>query len=249
MKKSQSVPDELLHAYVDDELDAEERQYVLDVQVKDAGIEKEICELRKLKDLLKSARPVKEEITGALHFPKKKYYLFNHRLVAMPVLLLLVLLVVAGIFFNQGKESRVKNIAMIYPDVKEFIETHTESRSLKLVLHINRADRDSAKHLFAQLNYLLQTTQDNNRMLRVEVVASGPGLSLVRKNKSPYPEKIREIRNHYDNVVFVACQSTLDRLVKVKNKEIQILPDAMITTSGPELIELRKSQGWAYIKI
>lgn len=249
MKKSHSIPNELLQSFVDDELDAQERQYVLDAQVKYADVAKEICELRKLKDLLMAARPVEDELSGALNVPKQKYFLFDCRFVAMPAFLILMSVIVTGVFFNQDKNQQVENASLTYSDVKTFIGSRPTGMGVNVVLHVNRDDKDSTKQLFVQLEQLLNTIKSKNSKFRVEVIASGPGLSMVRKNKSPDPEKIRDISKKYDNVIFVACQNTLNRLIKVINRKVDLLPEAMLTASGPDLIRLRKSQGWAYIKI
>lgn len=249
MKQPHPISNELLQSFVDDELDTQERQYVLDAQVKNADVAREICELRKLKDLLKAARPVEEDISGSLNMPRQKYYLLNYRLVSMPAFVVLMSIIVAGVFFNQDKNHLVEYSSLTYPDVKTFIAAHSSNMGVNVVLHVNRDDEGSAKQLFDQLNQLLNTNKTKNSAFRVEVIASGPGLSLVRKNISPDPEKIRDIRKRYDNVVFVACQTTLSRLIKVINRNVELLPEVMLTASGPELIRLRKSQGWAYIKI
>ena len=247
MNKLHSIPSELLQSFVDDELDVYEHQYVLDAQVKYDDIAKEICELRKLKDLMKAVRPVESELPGSLDIPKQTWLSLNHRPVAIPAFLMLMLVVITSVFVGQNKNNQIVNADLTYPDVKAFVSASPVN--VNVILHLNRDDERSAKQLFVQLEQLLTTDKMKNNSFRVEIVASGPGLSLVRKNKSSAPEKIRDISKKYDNVVFVACQSTLNRLIKVINRKVDILPEAMLTASGPDLIRLRKSQGWAYIKI
>lgn len=249
MNKTLSISDELIQLFIDDELDEQERQYVLDVQLREPAVAREISELRRIKDLVKAVRPDSDEMPDVCYIPKQRRILFNYRCAAVSVMLILLSVFVTGLYLEQGEMAKIEKVAATYPDVNSYLGSHPGNQAMRVVLHINRANHETANDLFVQLQQLLQTKENNNRMLRVEIIASGPGLSLVRKNISPYPEQIRKIRNKHDNVVFVACQSTLDRLMMSINKKVQLLPEAMLTASGPDLVRLRKTQGWAYIKI
>ena len=57
MKKPLPVSEELLNAFVDNELDAEAQDRVLLLEATNPDVKQAICELRRLKSQVKAARP------------------------------------------------------------------------------------------------------------------------------------------------------------------------------------------------
>jgi len=250
MKKPLPVSEELLNIFVDDELDTKEREQVLVEQMANEDVARAICEIRLLKDLVKSARP---KIDHTYTFAKsgKQGHLAKWTMVAS-----VVFAITAGLISLLHEKTNISSPIIsatatdkTYRDINSFLSAQANSPNLKIVLHINRNNNEAYARLIRQLEYLLKTTRDNSRPLRVEVVASGPGLAFVGQQTSPYARKIRLLRQEYDNLIFFACQSTLDKFNTKNNTQFKILPDVVLTASGAELIQLRKTQGWAHIVI
>lgn len=250
MKKPLPLSEEMLNIFVDDELDAKEHEQVLAEQMHDKDIAEAICEIRQLKDLVKAARPQIDETNTSIKISK-----YGH-LTSWALVASVLLVITAGITsLLPEKRNSTDPVALssgtkpAYSDVNTFLNAQQNNQDLKVVLHINKNNSEAYTRLIMQLEYLLKTTRKDSRPLRVEVVASGPGLSFVGRQTSPYADKIHSLRQEYDNLIFVACQQTLEKIIKTKNTGFRILPDAMLTASGTELINLRKTQGWSYINI
>jgi len=248
MKRPLPISEEMLNIFVDDELDAKEREQVLAEQMHDKELAQVICEIRQLKDLVKSARPQVDETNTSIKINK------NGPLKSWVMVASVLLAITAGIVTMLPGNNQDAGIVTLttnhtYPDVNSFLGSQENNPDLKVVLHINKNNSAAFARLVMQLDHLLKTTSKNNRPLRVDVVASGPGLSFVGKQTSPYANKIHSLRQEYDNLIFFACQSTLEKFSKINNNTFNILPDAVLTASGTELINLRKTQGWSYINI
>ena len=250
MKKPLPVSEEMLNIFADDELDAKEREQVLVEQMHNEDVARAICEIRLLKDLVKSARPqVDNTYTSGKTY--KQRHLNKWMMVASVVLVITAVMVtlLPEKTNNAGQVKSTTATEQTYSDVNSFLSAQSNNPDLKIVLHIKKNNPEAYARLIRQLEYLLKTTRENSQPLRVDVVASGPGLAFVGRQTSPYARKIHLLRQEYDNLIFFACQSTLEKLNNKNNTNFKILPDVVLTASGTELIQLRKKQGWSHIVI
>lgn len=247
MKDYFSGSNEIVNAFIDDELDAEERQGVLNEQVANKQLAEAVCELRILKDMVRAARPCSETLAINVSIPERRS--FTRWFVAASAALVMFSLVVSTAWNTNSETNIAHSASRSYNDVAALLQAQSEQQELKLVLHITMMGESAAMNLFKQLDQLLAYSADQDRRVRVQVIASGPGLSLLNKDESPYPEKVRYFSTRYDNVVFVACQRSMLKKAAAQSKAVSILPEALITHSGPKLIKLRQRQGWATIII
>lgn len=247
MKHSFSESHEILNAFVDDELDAEERQYLLNKQVTDPQLADAICELRQLKDMVRAARPNNETCDINVGLPKR--HNFGSWFVAASVVLVLFSLAASTAWNTHNETVIARSMSPTYTDVTALLRAQPEQQELKMVLHITLPGHLAATRLFEQLEQVLDYSTVQRRHVQVQVIASGQGIRLLQQGQSPYQDKIRYISTHYDAVEFVACQRSMLRQAATQNTAIHILPEALITHSGHELIKRRQKQGWATIVI
>lgn len=84
--------------------------------------------------------------------------------------------------------------------------------------------------------------------VEVRVVAYGPGLMMLRKDKSPVADRIAQMSLASDKISFAACGNTHRAMSAKEGAEVQLLDEAALVPSGVvELIELQR-QGWAYVR-
>ena len=250
MKKPLPVSEELLNIFVDNELEAKEHDQVLSEQMHNEDVARTICEIRLLKDLVKSARPMIDN-THTFCKTKKQGHLNKWVMVASVLLVIIAgfVTLLPEIMNYAGPVKLTTATEQNYPDVNNFLSAQANNPDLKIVLHIKNDNPQAYARLIRQLEYLLKTTRENSQPIRVEVIASGPGLAFVGKQTSPYAREIRLLRQEYDNLIFFACQSTLENFNKRNDANFKILPDVVLTASSTELIQLRKTQGWSHIVI
>jgi hypothetical protein len=124
-----------------------------------------------------------------------------------------------------------------------------ESPETRIVFHLTSPDQTEAGELLADVEQMLQTYERDGRPLRVEIVSHGEGLDLLRTRLSQHQEKIHRLSSVFENLTFVACQNTIDRVEISEGIEINILPDAEIIDSGVNHVVKRQKEGWAYIRV
>ncbi|NNE51560.1 MAG: hypothetical protein HKN30_04070 [Sulfitobacter sp.] len=82
----------------------------------------------------------------------------------------------------------------------------------------------------------------------VEMVAYGPGLNMLVEGKSPVAQRISAMSLEMENLTFAACGNTHRKMSEKAGKEIVLLEEANMVTSGVvRLIELQEN-GYAYVR-
>lgn len=82
----------------------------------------------------------------------------------------------------------------------------------------------------------------------IELIAYGPGLTMLVEGSSPVAERISTMINELDNISFSACENTRRSMSRSTGKEIELLSEAHSVPSGVvRLMELQE-QGYSYIR-
>ena len=93
-----------------------------------------------------------------------------------------------------------------------------------------------------------QYYKERGEAVKIEVVAYGPGLHMLREDTSPVKERIRSISESTPNISFKACGNTQANMQKTEAKDIPLVSQAKVVKSGVvQLMELQE-QGWSYIR-
>lgn len=120
--------------------------------------------------------------------------------------------------------------------------------TFKVAIHVT--DRDPAK-LNVTLNNvqnILADMKKAGRKVDIQVVGNGDGLHMFREDTSPVKARIQEISLANSNVTFNACGNTQARMSKAENKDIKLMSEAKLVSSGVvHVVELQR-QGYAYLK-
>ncbi len=91
---------------------------------------------------------------------------------------------------------------------------------------------------------------DKNEPVKVEVVAYGPGLNMLRQDKSPVKDRLRRIKDASfpSSVQFSACHNTMMGMEKHEGHPIPIVSEAKIVPSGVVRLAQLQERGWSYIR-
>jgi intracellular sulfur oxidation DsrE/DsrF family protein len=117
-----------------------------------------------------------------------------------------------------------------------------------LILQVNTND-PAAMNL--ALNNAMNVTQyykDLGEKVRIEVIAFGPGLHMLREDTSPVKARIETMALSTPEVSFKACGNTQENMSKAENREIPIISQAQVVKSGVVRVMQLEEQGWAYVK-
>jgi len=128
------------------------------------------------------------------------------------------------------------------PSVAQAHEKHN------IVIHVD--DNDPAKMNIALNNAANVDAyyKEKGEEVNIEIVAYGPGLNMLVAGKSPVEERITSFEQNFDNISFKACGNTHKKMSKKAGKEVALVSQAKMVTSGVIHLSERQEQGWTYIK-
>lgn len=237
MNKDENISEEQLNAFVDGELESEERSCLFDEAEQSAELDRRLCQQRKLKELVKHAyRDV----------PEPKRHLVRQRTtgsmlgMALAASLLLVLGATAGLIAHgyldpdpQPGGFAATNNAQAVTSVENYI------------LHVISGEPEQMKLALQQANQLLSSAEPG-KPRQVEVVANEAGLNLLRSDVTPFSSEIRALAK--ENVIFYACSKAIQRLEE-KGIEVRLVPEAVPGFTALDRVVIRMQDGWQYIKL
>jgi len=119
-------------------------------------------------------------------------------------------------------------------------QTNPKTEIHKVIFQMSTANAEEQEGLISNLESLKKGWGDN---ILIEVVAHGPGITFLMKDKSAVAEGIAKMLK--EGVIFVACENTMHK--KNITKE-QLIEGAGTVPMGIGEIILKQEQGWSYIK-
>ena len=240
MSRERQFSDEFLNAFVDDQLAPDEKSRVYPAITGDQTLSREVCELRKLRDLVRLAYKDVEPSTPARHvLPRRRAGLGLAAAVA------LVLSGVVGWVLSEAVGHTSSNTSV---GAQIRVPAPAPGEPVKIVVHLSEDGSEHVHQVLDDVEGLLRLYRANQQQARIEVVMNGDGLSLVRADTTTAAERVRRMQSDYDNLTFVACQNAIDRLKREQGVVAQLLPGVVVTDSGMAQLMRRQHQGWAYIQ-
>lgn len=235
MNDAKDFDEQMLGAFVDGELDAVNRDAVIQAMETDSGLRNKVYQLRRTRDLMQigfgdgvqpSSRPARQA---------------RHRLshTARQVASIAVLAVTFGagmLVYHYMGSTPWPAVASVNQQLND-----------KLILHVSQSDQ----RLFEQaLDYTEKFLQEHaSSGNQIEVVAHANGLDLLREDLSPLRERINRLIQAYDNVHFIACANAIKQL-RAQGTEPRIIPGVHTDSTAFDHIVSRLQSGeWKYIKV
>jgi uncharacterized protein len=86
----------------------------------------------------------------------------------------------------------------------------------------------------------------------IELVANGPGYTMLRADTSPVKALITEVHAKFPFVVFSACQNSRAAIAKAEAKaaqDIPQVPEATDVAAGVVRLNQLQEQDWSYIRV
>lgn len=240
---NQTISDEYLNSFVDNQLDSAEKIQVFDAVNQNDTLKERVCELRGLKEMMQHAysQPPLHK-----HKPATQLYRWSKHFQAIAACLLLLIGGVSG-WISHAWSSRENSL-----DIPSMIQAKQGGAPLtdtrKIIVHVSHSDPARLKAALDETEGLLDTYRRSNQPIHVEVIANKGAVNLLRTNVSTYAARINVIQKKYPNVNFMVCGQTISKL-REKGESVQLLPHTVIASSAAEQINKRLHQGWGYVRI
>lgn len=231
MNPDQPTIRDQLHALADGQLDAEQSRQVLAQVEADPGLQKELCEIQRIKHLVVSAYPLPVVANKAGSYRPRVW-----QQAAGYVL-------VVGLAFFAGAGSHYlpawwgpEGITLdgVAAQDNRFIVFLDSHEPLKLETALNKAE-----HLAEEVE---------NKGGSVYVVTSAEGIDLLRLGTTRHEGRILQMSQEYPHLRFVACSNTLYSF-KQRGELVELMGETEVAPSAVEFVVQHMRQGWRYIAI
>ena len=117
-----------------------------------------------------------------------------------------------------------------------------------IAFHVNEADPKVQNMALNNVANVTKYYESQGDTVVIEVVAYGPGLNMFIPGKSPVKDRIATMSLEIDGLTFSACGNTHRKMSKKAGKEVAILEEVGMVTSGVvRLVELQEN-GYAYVR-
>jgi len=227
------ISDEILNAHIDNELDPAERATLLERIAADSALRTRACERWQLKQMVRGAFPLPRTHAASTH-PRWTTRWTN----ALAASILLV----CGLFSGWFAHERIDTV---HVPLKQIDAIRADGG--RVVLHLfsdEPARMEAALHMAEQL---ANTRDKAGNPLRVEFIANGPGLHLLRSGGSPYAARVTALRQSHDNLRLIACHQAIERMHE-RGINVVLLPQVEEATSAESQLAERLTQGWRYLQ-
>lgn len=233
----QDISDEMLGAYVDDELGADDKADLLERFATDASVRARACELWQLKQMMRSAYMPDHGKDS-----RRSQRVQGRRL---PLAIAASLLMLAGMFsgwlVHERQDASLPNGLTAYQ-----LDSIRASGS-KVVLHLVSDEPERMEAALRMAETLAAAKDRNGRPIQVEFIANGPGVHLLRTGGSSFPERVIAQRLAHPNLQVLACRQTMDKL-RERGVEVNLLSGVQEASSAERMLAARLSQGWRYVQ-
>lgn len=251
MLKDERISDETINAFVDGELDASERIHLLHASEDRDDVRMRLCEARNLKDLVRNAYADvsvldREEVA----IPRLKSGRRTGWMAAAAVALL-----VGGMFIGRyAPIFPMPSIAEADPVFLDMSELGTLDQAMlargapaNIILHLETNDGDRIENALSKIEDYVARQNGRSQPTRIEIVANGYGLDLLRTDYTPFESRVRALA-HDESLTILACQRALHQL-KERGVDIDLIPEAAFASAALDQIIQRLREGWVYVKV
>jgi intracellular sulfur oxidation DsrE/DsrF family protein len=118
----------------------------------------------------------------------------------------------------------------------------------RLLLQINTEDVQTMSIVLGNAVNAKKYYDSKGETLQVEVVAYGPGITMMRDDKSPVKDRIAETKTAIPGLVLSMCNNAKTAAEKREGHEITPLPGVTVVPAGIVRVMELEEQGWSYVK-
>ena len=129
-----------------------------------------------------------------------------------------------------------------------FIAAMAADKPHKLALQVSDNDADKMNAVLNVAANVSRHYADRGEEVEIEIVVFNAGLHMLRQDTSPVKERLQSFKDGMPNVVFDACDNTIQAMKKREGKDIPIVANARVVPAGVvTLIELGE-KGWIIVR-
>ena len=124
----------------------------------------------------------------------------------------------------------------------------SEKKQHRVVIQVSENDPRIMNIALNNAENLTKFYEQAGETVQIEIVAFGPGLSMVRSDTSPVKDRLAALVGRPQQVTFSGCGNTLSTQSRQEGKDISLLPEARLVPTGIGRIVQLQEQGWTYVR-
>ena len=248
MKEQNQYSDEHISAYIDGELDNEERARLLFDEQQDTKLAQRISDSRTLKEKVQLAYlDVSSQAMTKKPFSCAKFVNSRRALVAG----ISALIITAALLIPTVTNNHDITLASILIKTTEAVSSDEIStlvgNNKRVVINLSRYQPESFDTTIDHIEALL-SQHNNDKSFSVEIVANKNGLKALDTRMSVHAERILLLAKNYNNLDIVACAKSMANLAD-SGDPIKLMKDILVSPSAAEQVAKRMSDGWIFLKL
>jgi intracellular sulfur oxidation DsrE/DsrF family protein len=131
----------------------------------------------------------------------------------------------------------------------QIFKRHTAAQEQhRLILQVNSNDPAMMNLALNNATNVVEYYKGKGKKVSVEVVTFGPGLHMLRLDTSPVKARIETLALSTPEISFKACGNTQENMRKAENKDITLIPQAKLVSSGVVRVMELQERGWSYVR-
>ncbi len=238
-----AISDEILHAFIDGELDVAESETLIARIQQDAVLAQRVCALRSLRSMVKLAYAEPPAVEPRPSVRRRQVM----QRCAFGCLVLLVGLSSGWALRGLAWQTDVTQPATV-ADGYRTVSLAREADPNRIILHIDSAAPEKMRAALDRADQLLDDADREGRTMQLEVIANSHGIELLRAGHNPYADRIARMRQRHANLQWVACGQTVARFASEGHK-VELLPATRMAPTAIGEIITRLQQGWTYVRV
>jgi len=126
----------------------------------------------------------------------------------------------------------------------------TKGKEHRIVFQVDENNPAVMNLVLNNVSNVLSYYHEKGKQAQVEVVAYGPGLNMLRQDKSPVKDRLTHIKDASfpSSVQFSACHNTMMGMQRKEGHPIPIVKEATVVPSGVVRLNQLQEEGWSYIR-
>lgn len=139
---------------------------------------------------------------------------------------------------------------MILAGIISPVMAHGPNEPYQVIFQINENDKAKMNLLLNNVSNVVKHFNEVGQEVKIEVIAYGPGLNMLRDDTSPVKKRVESFSQNYDNVQFAACGNTIKKMTKKEGKKPALMDTGTIAVVPSGVIQIlkRQDEGWHYIR-
>ena len=242
MNNYKDITEQQINAFVDNELDNEERELIFNESGASNNIDQQLCEYRKLKELVRHAYSDVPQPYSSQFDKQRKRNPTGTKYSTAAALMLMSGLMGAVLSYNYAPVN-AKFVGL--SQTNGIISASQLQDINRIILHLESNELDLMDAALSRAEALIASSPADKPVL-IEVVTNDKGLDLLRSDVSPFANRISNLSRQ--NVAFIACARKIENL-RQEGIDVNLVPEANTHFTALDRLVDRMQNGWSYEKI